>query len=309
MFFSSASSFLSDIILFNKATKYKILRIQDYNKNKISVVCELVSEAKEIIISLDDIIQNNKLKYFSTKDIIKLSGLFSEKNNDTLFSVPCYSRYFIILTQLFIVTLLASNIAATKLTHCMGVTFSGGMITFPLLYILNDVATEVYGFKASRRIIYTAFTFNLLLFSLLYAIVFLPSYGNNGDYAAFDLVFSLSPKVFLASSISYLISEFLNSFILANLKVKLKGRYFGFRALISTFCAALIDTSIFFCIVFIDVVNMDALIPNIITLAFVKVAYELMLLPITLYLVTFLKKREHLNVFEVPTLSSLNPFS
>lgn len=309
MIINSVASFFNDIISFNKENKYKILEIKNNQEGKINVLCCVLSEMREIVLSLDDIIQNNKLKYFSTKDIVELSNLFYTKNSNNFKIAPYHSKYLTILTQLFIIAFLASNIAAAKLVYFMGITFSGGMVTFPLLYVINDIVTEVYGFRESRRIIWLALFLNFLLFSILYGIVYLPSYSNDINHTAFNVVFSLSPRIFLASMCSYLIAEFLNSFTLTRLKIKFKGSYFGIRALISTFCAALIDTAIFFCIVFIDVVNTNELITNIILLAFVKVIYELLLLPITINIVSFLKKHENLNIFEKPNLNSLNPFN
>jgi len=304
MFLNSFSSFFNEVICLSKEDKYKILSMKIDSQEQCIVECDLILEKKEISFKLEDIINSRKLKYFSNNDIIKLSDAYKNKNVSTNFEIPQF-KYLIILTQVFIVLFLASNIAATKLIQFMGVTFSAGMLTFPMLYVLNDVVTEVYGFKASRRVILQALFLNFLLFTLLYIVVFLPSYGVTG----FDNVFSFAPRIFLASMLSYLIGEFLNSYMLSNLKIKFKGSYFGLRALFSTLCGAIIDTSIFFFIVVANMVSSKEILPSIIILALVKVFYEVLFLPITVHLVAFLKREEGSDVFEKPNISNLNPFN
>ena len=304
MFLNAFSSYFNDILYINKDNKYKIHSVYTTDKGNLTINCEIISDNRKINFDLEEIIISNKLKFFSNQDIVKLSQLYYTNQISNVTETP-KPKYLASLMQLFVIIFLASNIAASKLLQIKTINFSGGMLTFPLLYILNDVVTEVYGFKASRKMIWSTLFLNFILFSLLYCVMLLPSHSGT---TPFDEVFALSPKIFIASMLSYLVGEFVNSFVLSSLKVKFKGYYFAIRAIISTLCGAIIDTTIFFSIVFSDIVRPDEMIVSIIALALIKMLYEFLLLPITVYIVSFLKREEKSDVFEKPDLKSLNPF-
>ncbi|PCJ24841.1 MAG: hypothetical protein COA94_07040 [Rickettsiales bacterium] len=311
MFFKSLSSLFVDSISLNKSCKYKVLSI-DEGQIPPEVICEIIADGTEIKFKLEDIIKENKLKYFMSKDALQIANCFQkiksnsnairERNNQD-------NKYLHTLSQMFTVLFIVSNIAAAKLSSFQGIAFCGGIITFPMLYVLNDVITEVYGFRASRRVIWTALFYNLLAFSLLYLAIFLPHHDSWSNHEAFEKVFSLSPRIFVASMTSYLVGEFFNSVLLANLKIKFNGRFFGLRALFSTLSASFVDTAIFFFILFWGVIPYTEMIPMVVILGLVKVLYEALLIPLTIRLVAFLKLKENSDVFEKPSLSNMMLFT
>lgn len=216
-------------------------------------------------------------------------------------------KYLSIISMVFITCLLTSNLAAIKICEFWGFTLPGGILLFPLLYVLNDVLTEVYGFTAGRKVVWTALACNLALSSYLYiATQFKPSSHSN-NHEAFEIVFSLSPKILFASMISYLIGELINAVIISRLKIKFKGRMFALRAVISTVIGSFIESAIFCLVAFIYLMPLVEVLKMALTLTVIKVLYEILVMPISVTLVKFLKKSEGIDAFENPTLKDFLP--
>lgn len=290
MFINKISTFLSEVLTLNNKHKYELIKVTKITEEKYVITCYERYYKVYLKFQLDDIIINDKLKFFNSKDIIVLTKLFyTHKNIQNIENNQC--KYLVFLTYFFIILYISSNIAAVKLFQFRDIIFSGGMLIFPMLYVVNDIITEIYGFKYIKKIILQAFFANIILTSILYFLAVLPSY-NLPNNEAFNLVFMLTPKIFVASCISYLIGELLNSYLLILLKNYFIGKYFVIRALISTMIGSIIDTSIFFIIVFSNMSSSGInLLKNILILSLVKVIYEIILLPITMLLINFLKNK------------------
>ena len=112
-------------------------------------------------------------------------------------------KYYGFIATTFVICLITSNLAATKLLQLGSFTVPGGMMIFPLLYVMNDILTEVYGFSASSRVIWTALYCNLFLTLILYIVVQLPHSDHSHTHEAFAVIFALTPKIFIASISSY----------------------------------------------------------------------------------------------------------
>ena len=166
---------------------------------------------------------------------------------------------------------------------------------------MNDILTEVYGFSASRRVIWTALYCTLFMTIILYLVVQLPPSDHSHTHDEFATIFALTPNIFMASLSSYFIGELINASTISALKIKLKGRNFAFRAMLSTFTGALIETSIFASIAFGSFLPMSQLLSMIFTMTAIKVVYELITLPLTVHITNFLKKAENIDSFEKPT--------
>ncbi|NRB11297.1 MAG: queuosine precursor transporter [Rickettsiaceae bacterium] len=217
------------------------------------------------------------------------------------------SKYYHALGLMFTLILIVSNIAAIKVFSVAGFSLPGGMIVFPLLYILNDTLTEVYGFTASRRIIWSALLCNILVSGVLYIVVVLPPADHWSNHESYKNIFSLSPWIVMASIVSYITGESINAVIISTLKIKMKGGFFALRAIFSTFIGALIETTIFCFIAFSSQMPLIIILEMIINMTLIKVFYELFAMPITTRFVSFLKTSEDMNVFEMPTLSNMLP--
>ena len=166
---------------------------------------------------------------------------------------------------------------------------------------MNDILTEVYGFSASRRVIWIALYCNLFMTLTLYLVVQLPPSDHSHTHEEFTTIFALTPKIFLASLSSYFIGELLNASAISTLKIMLEGRNFAFRAILSTCVGAFIETAIFASIAFGAFLPISNLLSMIFTMTALKVAYELVVLPFTIRITNFLKKVENIDSFEKPS--------
>lgn len=214
-------------------------------------------------------------------------------------------KYLPFLTALFSVVLILSNITSTKILSLGWFSFDGGTILFPLSYIFGDVLTEVYGYGRSRRVIWTGFLMNVLMVLVFWIVGILPPAFDWSNQAAYDAILGLVPRIVLASLCAYLVGEFLNSYILAKLKIKTAGKYFWLRALGSTMIGEFFDTSIFLLIAFAGVLPWNLIWIIWVSNYIFKVSIEIVLLPITYRVVAFLKKKEEEDYYDRKT--NFNP--
>ncbi len=216
-------------------------------------------------------------------------------------------KYFDIILGLFVAVLLISNVASTKILNFGPFTFDGGTILFPIIYIFGDVLTEVYGYKAARRVIWTGFL-SALLMSVVFIIVGkLPAAADWVNQDAYDKILGLTPRIVVASLLAYFAGEFSNSVTLAKMKLWTKGRYLWSRTIGSTIIGEGIDTVLFVVIAFAGVLPASLLISIIISNYIFKVGFETIATPFTYFVVSKLKREERVDAYDHST--SFNPFS
>lgn len=223
----------------------------------------------------------------------------------------------IVIGMLFVTLLLASNICSFKviqlsITSTFGLELPAAVIFFPLTYLFDDIITEVYGFKVSRLIIWTGLLCSGLFTMCTWLAVSLPaspmwSANTHNGQEAFELVLLGSSRIFLASAIAYFFGEFLNSIILAKLKVLTEGKYFFLRVIGSTAVGAGIDTSLFCHIAFYNILPEAIIWKIVVTLYLFKLIYEILMLPVTYGVVAFLKKKDGVDYYDRDT--RFTPFS
>ena len=218
------------------------------------------------------------------------------------------TKYYHSLTLSFTIILLLSNIAEIKICDFFGFSVGAGTIIFPLLYVLNDVLTEVYGFTAARRTIWIALLWNCIFSIFIYIILMLPSSPHFEQKQAFEQVFYVSPRIVVASIFSYFVGELLNSTIIAALKIRFQGRFFALRAIFSTLISSSAESSCFAYIAFAGRIPNKELIEMVVILSLIKVAYEILIMPFTLKFTNFLKRSEGVNIFEKPSFKAFIPF-
>lgn len=214
-------------------------------------------------------------------------------------------RYLAFITAFFSVVLILSNIASSKILSLGWFSFDGGTILFPLSYIFGDVLTEVYGYARSRRVIWTGFSMNILMVLIFYIVGKLPPAFDWGNQAAYDAILGVVPRIVLGSLCAYLFGEFMNSYVLAKLKIKTKGKYFWFRAISSTIVGEFFDTTIFLFIAFAGVLPWNLIWIIWVSNYIFKVGIEVIFLPITYRVVAFLKRKENEDYYDVET--NFNP--
>ncbi len=219
-------------------------------------------------------------------------------------------RYLDLITALFVVVLVVSNIASTKVVLFGPFTFDGGTLLFPLAYIFGDVLTEVYGYKRSRRVIWTGF-FLLLLSTLTFGLVnALPAPSDEFSQKsaeAFATILGLVPRIVLASLVAYWVGEFANSYILARLKVATQGRWLALRTIGSTLVGQGLDTAIFLLVAFYGVWDNSLLWTVFVSNYIFKVGIEVLFTPITYAVVGYLKRAEQEDYYDRYT--NFNPFT
>lgn len=229
-------------------------------------------------------------------------------------AAPRY-KYLDLVMVAFVVVLVCANLvgpakAAQIDLPLLGlVTFSAGIVFIPMSYIFGDILTEVYGYDRTRRVIWTGFA--ALLFAAVMAsiVVALPPAPNWPNQQAYEVAFGNAWRVVLASMVAYFCGEFVNSFVLAKMKVWTEGRYQRARFVASTMAGEAVDSAIFYPLAFYN----SGIMPNelvwILTVSqFVtKTAVEIGFLPLTTRIVAFLKRVEGVDHYDRDT--DFNPFA
>jgi hypothetical protein len=217
------------------------------------------------------------------------------------------SVWFVAIAALFVTALITANIVAVKIVDIGGVQVPAGTLTlFPISYIFGDVLTEVYGFRRARQVIWLGFACNLLAVIAIYLGGVLPAAGFWQDQEAYDTILGFSRRLLIASFIGYLVGEFVNSIVLARLKVITAGRWLWTRTIGSTIFGQFVDTGIFILIAFGGVISNNELRSVLIDAWLVKVAYEVIATPLTYTIVNFLKRADQSDVYDHQT--RFNPF-
>lgn len=221
-------------------------------------------------------------------------------------------RYLDMLTTMFVVILLVSNLVAQKVC-AFGPVFgigpfytSGALLLFPVTYIFGDIFTEVYGFAASRRAIWLGFFGTALLYALSAAVIALPGAPGWRNQAAFSTVFGFIPRILAASLAAYWAGEFANSYTMARLKLLTNGEKLWTRTIGSTIVGQGVDTVLVITLTFGGVYSGSTLVRIIWQGYLAKVAYEVLATPLTYAVVGWLKRTEHADAFDRNV--SFNPF-
>ena len=193
---------------------------------------------------------------------------------------------------LFCVCLIAANVLETKQIQVGPISLTGGLIVFPISYIINDCVCEVWGYARARMLIWTGFAMNFLFVmfaSLADAIPGAPYW--DGD-TAFHTVFGFVPRIAAASFIAFLTGSFINAYVMSRMKVSDGGKRFALRAIMSTVYGEAADSVIFFPLALGGVVPWSEIPMLVASQVLLKTAYEIIVLPLTARIVRLLKRIE-----------------
>jgi uncharacterized integral membrane protein (TIGR00697 family) len=219
-------------------------------------------------------------------------------------------RWFNFITALFVVILVVSNIIAVKIVHILGLSLPAAVILFPVEYIFGDVLTEVYGYARARQVIWTGFFCNLVAVGAFWIGGLLPAvpFWSAGVFKtpetaqqAYQAILGFTPRLLLASFTAYLVGEFLNSFVLARLKITTKGRFLWIRTISSTIVGEGADSAIFITTAFWGIFSPGNIGISILSQWCFKVVYETLATPLTYLVVNALKKAEQEDYFDQGT--------
>ena len=205
---------------------------------------------------------------------------------------------FIACAALFVTCLLTANTIAAKLITIGGLTLTAGIVIFPISYVLGDVLTEVWGYTATRPVIWLGFACNALMVAAVWLGGELPPAPFWKGQDAYEAIFSQTPRVLAASFVAYLVGEFTNAFVLAKLKIATQGRWLWMRTIGSTVVGQALDSAVFVTLAFAGTVAPGALLQIVTAQWIVKVLYEAAATPLTYAAVGWLKSREGVDVYD-----------
>lgn len=208
------------------------------------------------------------------------------------------SVLFMIFSILFCVCLITANILETKQIQVLSVSLTGGLIVFPVSYIINDCVCEVWGYSKARMLIWLGFAMNfffVMVGALCDAIPGAPYWDNEEGFHA---IFGLAPRIAAASFIAFICGSFINAYVMSKMKIASNGKNFSLRAILSTVAGESIDSLIFFPLALSSVVPAKELILLMVWRVILKTVYEIIALPITIRVVKALKKYEGEDVYD-----------
>jgi len=223
-------------------------------------------------------------------------------------------RYFDFLMAAFVTILLLSNIIGAGKRSVIDLPwigpwpFGAGILFFPVSYVLGDVLTEVYGYGRARRCVWAGFGALLFMVIMSVVVVALPPDSGWTGQAAYEAVFGQAWRIATASIIAFWAGEFANSFVMARMKILTRGRHLWTRTIGSTIIGEGIDSLIFYPIAFLGAVGWTGgqVMQVLLSQWALKVAWEVVLTPVTYAVVGFLKRREGVDIFD--TATDFSPF-
>ena len=215
-------------------------------------------------------------------------------------------RFLLPIAVLFVTVLLISNTVSAKLLQLGPFTIAGGIILFPISYIFGDILTEVYGYRASRKIIWFGFATQIIMSISYWIVQLLPAPVFWTNQSAYELILGAVPRIVAASIIAFLVGEFANSYVLSRMKIWSNGKHLWMRTIGSTLVGEGVDSALFVMIAFAGTFPWPALFTVFISGYILKVAYEVIITPITYIVVRKLKHAEQVDVYDRDI--SYNPF-
>ena len=208
------------------------------------------------------------------------------------------SVLFMLFSMLFCVCLITANVLETKQMAFGPISITGGLIVFPVSYIINDCVCEVWGYRKTRLLIWLGFCMNVLfvMFGALCDAIPGASYWDNE--AGFHAIFGLAPRIAAASFVAFVVGSFANAYVMSRMKVSSQGKNFSLRAIMSTIFGETADSLIFFPLALGGVVPTEELPVLILSQIVLKTLYEIIVLPITIQVVKYTKRHEGLDEYD-----------
>ena len=208
------------------------------------------------------------------------------------------SVLFMLFSILFCVCLIAANVLETKQIAFGSISLTGGLIVFPVSYIINDCVCEVWGYKKTRMLIWIGFAMNFFFVTLGAICDVIPGapYWTNND--GFHQIFGLAPRIAFASFLAFICRSFVNAYIMSKMKLSSGGKNFSLRAVVSTIFGESVDSIIFFPLALWGVVPTEELPWLMLWQVILKTAYEIVALPLTIRLVRYVKQHEKVDTYD-----------
>ena len=208
------------------------------------------------------------------------------------------SLLFMLFSILFCVCLITANVLETKQISLGFINVTGGLLVFPVSYIINDCVCEVWGYRKTRLLIWLGFFMNFLFVAfgaLCDAIPGAPYWDNDEGFHA---VFGLAPRIAAASFVAFLVGSFVNAYVMSRMKISSAGRRFALRAVMSTVYGETADSLIFFPLALGGVVPWSEIPVLIVSQVILKTVYEIIVLPLTIRIVRKTKQIEGQDIYD-----------
>ncbi|MCM8729930.1 queuosine precursor transporter [Hephaestia sp. GCM10023244] len=223
-------------------------------------------------------------------------------------------RYYDYVMAAFVAILLLSNVlgagkvAVISLPWLGDRPFGAGILFFPISYVIGDVLTEVYGYARARRVIWAGFVAVAFMALMSWVVVKLPAAESWGNQQAYEVIFGQVPRIVFASMLAFWAGEFVNSYVLARMKIWTAGKHLWMRTIGSTIAGEGVDSLIFYPVAFLGAVGFTPglVVTLIITQWLLKVGWEVVLTPVTYVVIGWLKRREGIDVYDRDT--NFTPF-
>lgn len=208
------------------------------------------------------------------------------------------SVLFMLFGILFCVCLITANVLETKQISIGAINITGGLLVFPVSYIINDCVCEVWGFRKARLLIWSGFAMNLIFVAfgaLADAIPGAPYWHNDEGFHA---IFGLAPRIAAASFVAFLVGAFINAYVMSRMKLSSHGKHFSVRAVVSTLFGETADSLVFFPLALSGVVPAGEMMSLILSQVVLKTLYEIVVLPITVRVVKKVKEHDGTDVYD-----------
>ncbi len=218
-----------------------------------------------------------------------------------------YKYYDLVMVSFVTVLLCSSLIGVGKVCQIAGFSVGAGVFFFPISYIFGDILTEVYGYARSRRVIWAGFAALAFASVMTWAVIALPPAPDWPHQSAYVIVYGQTPRIVLASLVAFWAGDFVNSYVLAKLKLKTAGRFLWLRTIGSTVVGQGVDTLIFYPLAFFGEWPTPLVLAVMTSNFLVKVGVETVMTPATYQIVGFLKRAEQEDYYDRET--DFNPFT
>lgn len=223
--------------------------------------------------------------------------------------IPFMNRtyaYYPLILALYVTFQLVSDVSAGKLTYLFGFSLPATIWYFPVVYVLADILTEVYGYEYARRAAWTAFFCSFVATGIYQLVIYLPPASTFLANDAYSTVLNAVPRVLASALIGQWCGTFTNDYIMAKMKVWTKGKYLWTRTIGSTIAGESITTVMFYGLAFYSVLPAPVLISAMLAGTVIKTLVEIILTPWTYFVISKLKKWEHEDHYDTNT--NFNPF-
>ena len=199
---------------------------------------------------------------------------------------------------LFCVCLITANVLETKQISFGPANMTAGLIVFPVSYIINDVVCEVWGYGRTRLLIWMGFAMNFMFVAFGAIADWIPGAPYWHGQEGFHQIFGLAPRIAGASFLAFICGSFMNAYVMSRMKLSSEGRNFSRRAVLSTIFGELTDSIIFFPLALGGVIPWEEMPSLMISQVTLKTLYEIVVLPVTIRVVEYTKKRDHEDVYD-----------